>query len=73
MRNCYSSRHSNGREYFRTTEEELVEALTNWQRKQWARAGHPRDPGELRRFARLQRDGIELHTGEVIPPRPCRG
>ena len=40
--------------------------LTNWQRKQWAKAGYPRDAGSLAKFARLQKDGTELYTGEIL-------
>ena len=43
----------------------LVNKLTNWQRKQWARAGYPDDRPSLKRFARLQRDGTELYEGVV--------
>jgi len=64
-------RYENGhlrRCYERSAEEMLVEKLTNWQRKQWCRAGRPMDADSLRRFGRLQRDGSELWVGEVVAP-----
>jgi hypothetical protein len=71
LERCYSRRHGvRGYCYLRTAEERLVETLTNWQRKQWAKAGYPRDVEALRRFSRLQQDGTEVYAGEVLPPRP---
>jgi hypothetical protein len=51
----------------------LVEKLSNWQRKQWAKAGCPTDLDSLNRFIRLQRDGVELFIGEILPPRSRSG
>lgn len=50
----------------RTPEQRLISQLTNWQRKQWGRAGCPRDIDSLNRFCRLQRDGTELYVGEIL-------
>lgn len=35
--------------------QEIVERMTNWQRNQWARAGHPVKLKELREFIKLER------------------
>lgn len=35
----------------------LVDSLTNWQRKRWARGGYPKDPEQLRAYAKLTRRG----------------
>lgn len=70
MREFYSARHGARRRGFEYTSTDLlVGRLSNWQRKQWAAAGYPRDPDTLKRLARLQRDGTELYTGEILPPR----
>jgi hypothetical protein len=57
-----------GEGYYRTQTEKLIERLTNWQRRQWQRAGRPCDDASLRRFGRLQRDGSELYEGEILAP-----
>ncbi len=33
----------------------VVNAMTNWQRTQWARAGYPKSIGKIRRFRALER------------------
>ncbi len=71
MRTFYSNRHGTRRySHFRDPVDELLEKLSGWQRKQWQRAGAVREEAELKRFLRLQKDGTELYTGEIIPPRP---
>lgn len=65
-----SNRHGASRRSFEYSSTDLlIGCLSNWQRKKWAAAGYPSDPDALKRFARLQRDGTELYTGEILPPR----
>lgn len=46
----------------------VIVRMTAWQRNQWARAGYPVNQAHVERFARLQRDGTELHRGDILPP-----
>lgn len=70
MRQYFSMRHASGVSYHRSEAEQLVEKLTNWQRRRWQLAGRPMDIPSLRRFGRLQRDGSEIWQGDILPPQP---
>ena len=34
-------------------EQQIIGKMTNWQRNQWGRAGHPKDMDSLKRFAEM--------------------
>jgi GTP pyrophosphokinase len=67
MKKFYSRDRRSGYCCQRDHDRSLIEKLTNWQRRQWAKAGRPQDISSLKRFARLQRDGTESHDGAVHP------
>ena len=37
---------------------ELVNSMSNWQRKQWARAGYPHKLPQLKKFANMERRDV---------------
>ncbi len=53
-------------EYNRYISDHPENRLTNWQRKQWAKAGYPSDQYKIAKFSRMQKDGSELYIGEVL-------
>jgi len=36
-------------------EQQIIATMTNWQRNQWGRAGHPMELDKIKEFANLQR------------------